>query len=121
MSSFVSRYSSKAVVFATVSLGAFFVAISNLVWQGTSVSAQTNGAAIYSRNCARCHGLDGRAQTPKGRQVDAVDLTSDEWVPDTARDIRLVTRGKGSMPSFKNKLTTAQIEAVVGYIRRFKR
>lgn len=77
-------------------------------------------AAIYSQNCARCHGTDGRAQTPKGRKVDAVDFTNGDWTPDTGHDTRVVTKGKGSMPAFGNKLTSAQISAVVQYIRRFK-
>jgi mono/diheme cytochrome c family protein len=70
--------------------------------------------------CSRCHGPDGRANTRKGRSVGAADLTSDDWRPDTARDIRIVTRGKEDMPTFKAKLKPAEIEAVVGYIRRFK-
>jgi mono/diheme cytochrome c family protein len=85
------------------------------------VDAQQSGAAVYSQNCARCHGSDGRAQTPKGRQVQATDLTSSDWDPDTARDTRIVTKGKGSMPSFKGKLRPAEISAVLDYIRRFKR
>jgi mono/diheme cytochrome c family protein len=94
--------------------------ITSTCWPLQPVGAQRSGATIYAQNCARCHGNDGRAQTPKGRQVDAVDLTSDEWTPDYARDTRIVTKGKGSMPSFKNKLTAAEISAVVQYIRRFK-
>jgi len=83
-------------------------------------SRVTGGADIYANNCSRCHGTDGRAQTPKGRQVGAVDLTSDEWTPNEPRDIRLVTKGRGSMPSFKNRLTADEITSVVRYIVRFK-
>ena len=82
---------------------------------------QRSGAAVYAQNCARCHGSDGRAQTAKGRAVGATDLTSSAWLPDTARDTRIVTRGKEEMPSFRAKLKPAEIEAVVNYIRRFKR
>lgn len=81
---------------------------------------QRDGATIYSQNCVRCHGADGRARTAKGRAVGATDLTSSDWLPDTARDTRIVTKGKESMPSFKAKLKPAEIEAVVNYIRRFK-
>src|SRR5262245_17121363 len=84
-------------------------------------AAQRSGAEVYSQNCARCHGVDGRAQTPNGRQVQATDLTSTDWDPDTARDTRIVTKGKGSMPSFKGKLRPNEISAVVDYIRSFKR
>jgi mono/diheme cytochrome c family protein len=85
------------------------------------VDAQRSGAAVYSQNCARCHGADGRAQTAKGRETQAVDFTSDDWSPDADHDARRVANGKGSMPPFKNKLTTTEINAVVQYIRRFKR
>jgi len=106
------------VVTAAVLLSAAFVLASLPATR--QVDAQRSGSAIYSQNCSRCHGADGRAQTPKGRQVNAVDLTSSEWSPDEARDTRIVTKGKGSMPSFKSKLTPAEISVVVQYIRRFK-
>lgn len=86
-----------------------------------SASRYQNGAAIYARSCARCHGSDGRAQTAKGKAVDAVDFTSDDWQPDFARDVRIVTKGKGNMPTFKRTLKPAEIQAVVTYIRGFKR
>lgn len=78
------------------------------------------GAEVYANNCARCHGSDGKAKTAKGKQVGAVDLTSDEWSPNEARDTRIVTKGKGSMPAFKSKLTADEITSVVRYIVRFK-
>ena len=81
---------------------------------------QRSGAAVYSQMCVRCHGSDGRAKTPKGKALGATDLTSNDWSPDTARDTRIVTRGKEDMPAFKAKLTPAEIDAVVAYIRRFK-
>jgi len=81
---------------------------------------QRSGAAVFSQTCTRCHGADGRAQTAKGKAVGATDLTSNKWTPNTERDTRIVTRGKEDMPAFKGKLTPAEIDAVVGYIRRFK-
>jgi mono/diheme cytochrome c family protein len=116
--SFVGR------VKAAVLLATIFAALSLVFLSGAStrqVEAQRSGVSVYSQNCARCHGTDGRAQTAKGRKAKAVDFTSDDWTPDAGHDSRLVMRGKGSMPSFKGKLTTAEINAVVQYIRRFKR
>lgn len=34
----------------------------------------------------------------------------------TDKIIRTVTRGRGSMPSFKKKLTTKQIKSIAGYV-----
>jgi mono/diheme cytochrome c family protein len=82
--------------------------------------SQRSGAAVYAQMCSRCHGADGRGNTPKGRSVGASDLTSGAWIPDTARDTRIVNRGKEGMPGFKSRLKPAEIDAVVGYIRRFK-
>jgi len=109
---------------AAVLLATALIALSFIFLSGRSVErveAQRSGAAIYSQNCARCHGADGRAQTAKGRQTQAVDFTSDDWTPDADHDARRVANGKGSMPAFKTRLTTAEINAVVQYIRRFKR
>lgn len=86
----------------------------------TADPSQRSGAAVFSQVCSRCHGADGRAQTAKGKAVGATDLTSNKWTPNTERDTRIVTRGKEDMPSFKAKLTPAEIAAVVSYIRRFK-
>ncbi len=46
--------------------------------------------SLYLQNCSKCHGADGRADTPKGRETDADDLTSAStkrwrqgWAPDS--------------------------------------
>jgi mono/diheme cytochrome c family protein len=85
-----------------------------------TVHAQ-DGAAIYASSCVRCHGTDGKAQTPKGKQTGATNLASAKWKPGEARDIRLITNGKGKMPAFKATLSAEEIQAVWSYIRgRFK-
>jgi mono/diheme cytochrome c family protein len=81
---------------------------------GTLVSPRS----LYVSNCARCHGSDGRAQTRLGRKLEADDLTTSHVKGmDRARVIRMITNGKGDMPSFKRKLTAAQISSIAEYIR----
>lgn len=82
-------------------------------------SAVADGASVYTANCAGCHGSDGRAKTSKGKRSGATDLTSN-WNADEARAIRIITNGKGEMPSFKNKLSKEEIAAVFGYIKGFR-
>ena len=114
-------FKTKVAVILTV-LFAGFISLAYLPQPADgAVAAQRGGAVIYAQYCARCHGNDGRGQTRKGREVDAVDFTGDDWSPDTGHDTRLVTRGKGSMPAFGAKLNPTQISSVVQYIRRFKR
>jgi cytochrome c6 len=80
-----------------------------------SVGAFSGPAEIYTANCAKCHGADGRAKTAKGKRAGATDLTSD-WNRDEARGIRIITNGKGEMPSFKGKLSPAEIRSVFNYV-----
>lgn len=117
----INALNTKKMIVLTSAAAVFAVAAYYPQQFGGVAEAQRGGAAVYAGNCAVCHGTDGRAQTRKGREADAVDLTSSEWSPDAGRDTRIVTRGKGSMPAFGRKLTKAQISAVVQYIRRFKR
>ena len=87
---------------------------------GVVIVHAQDGAAIYASTCARCHGADGRAQTPKGKQTGATDFTSAKWQPNEARGIRTITNGRGKMPSFKSTLSAEEIRAAWNYVRRFK-
>ena len=82
-----------------------------------------NPAVTYARNCATCHGKDGRSKTVKGKLKHARDLTDARWQTD-ATDERIynaIANGKGRMPAFKGKLTNEQIESLVSYVRGLKR
>ena len=68
---------------------------------------------LYVQNCARCHGSDGKAETRLGRKYKADDISGGVGVNKT---IRIVTSGKGHMPSFKRKLTAAQISQIASYV-----
>lgn len=74
-------------------------------------------ASVYRANCARCHGNDGRSNTKEGRRTEADDLT-DESVKAMSADkmARIIRNGKGDMPANK-KLTSAQVTALVRYVK----
>ena len=51
------------------------------------------------------------------------DLTAAEW-QDSVSDERIynsISNGKGKMPGFKKKLSDAQIDELVNYVRRLRR
>jgi len=81
---------------------------------------------LFRNNCARCHGADGRGDTPLGHTYKAPDFTDPEWwqghsnITNSARMISIVSRGKGGMPAFGKKLSHTEIRRLVGYVRRFK-
>jgi len=81
---------------------------------------------LFRTNCARCHGADGRGDTPLGHTYKAPDFTDPEWwrknakITSTGRLTEIVRRGKGGMPAFEKKLMRSEIRSLAGYVRRFK-
>lgn len=93
--------------------------------QGSTSSRAKSVDELYNRNCARCHGPDGRGDTPLGHVFNAPDFTDAEWwrknssITSTKSLRSIITRGKRGMPSFGKKLTRAQINLLVNRVRRF--
>ena len=70
------------------------------------------GQAIFETRCASCHGADGGGGF--GPTLAGVVV---QRFPNVADQVAVVTNGRGSMPSFADSLTPAQIAAVVEYTR----
>ena len=81
----------------------------------TAYAADPHPSELYMEYCAKCHGEDGRGQTPKGKQLMAQDFTDPEWQAEEsdAELIKVVTKGDDDMPPFGKKLTKEQIESLV--------
>jgi mono/diheme cytochrome c family protein len=80
--------------------------------------AQGSGADTFKARCMVCHGTDGTANTPAGKFFKAASLKDPMVTTKSDDELETVVKnGKNKMPSFKDKLTTAQIDAVIGYIR----
>ena len=90
-------------------------------------SRQSKVDELFNRNCARCHGADGRGDTPSGHLFKSPDFTDAEWWEKISRlggtkTLRsVVVRGKGAMPAFGKKLTKSEINLLVERVRRFKK
>jgi cytochrome c oxidase cbb3-type subunit 3 len=91
-------------------------------------SVQNNGAqnvdagALFDKNCSTCHGKDGQAKTFKAKFNHARNLTDEKWQAEVSdeRIFNSITNGKGKMPAWGKKLSEAQINALVGYVRKLK-
>ena len=84
-------------------------------------AAPQTAAALYATYCAKCHGADGKAGTQQGKATGAQDFTSARWksrtsVGDAAATIR---DGYQDMPSYKKRLTAAQIQSLAQYTKSF--
>lgn len=76
---------------------------------------------LYLKNCARCHGEDGKSQTKIGESLEATDLTSREVRKTKMKSvIETITHGREAMPSFEKKLSKKEIKALSKYIRTLK-
>ena len=118
---------------ATLLLATTFLFTKSIVSSAVSAqrrkSSRVNPTAVgelFRANCARCHGADGRGDTPLGETYNVPDFTDANWwrlnasITTRAKLLSRVTHGKGEMPAFEKKLTRHQIESLVDYVRRFR-
>ena len=80
---------------------------------GCANANSEDGKEIYQRECAHCHGANGRPTVP-----DAPDFSRGESL--IATDSRLldrISRGNRAMPGYENILTDREILAVITYLR----
>lgn len=86
-------------------------------------AAAPDGAAIYLRTCSVCHGEKGNAQSRAAPALARAprDFTRPEAARDLSREymIAIVRDGRPHSPMVarESRLTQAQVEAVVDYIR----
>ena len=91
-------------------------------------SARADGAEMFDKKCAGCHGKDGKGQTAMGKKLSIKDLTDakvqaaakdDAWeksITDGVKD----SAGKVVMTGFKGKIAPEDIKALVKVCREFK-
>lgn len=75
-----------------------------------SVVASEAGAQLFDLNCSGCHALGGSG-SPPGPNLAASRPSEDEIVG-------MVANGGVGMPSYRDKLTNAQIAAIAKYVER---
>lgn len=83
--------------------------------------AQT-GADTYKAKCQMCHGADGTPPAAMAKSMGIKDLKSDDIQKMSDADLKaVVEKGKNKMTGFAGKLTPAQIDDVVKYVRSLKK
>ena len=80
-----------------------------------------DGPELYRQNCVKCHGDTGHADSWRGYLYFARNFTKSKWqAANTDEDIiEAINRGPRIMPSFRDKLTVEEKQAVLKVIRDF--
>lgn len=107
----------RGAIFLAVALASVLVA-----------SAQTSEIKkLWTKNCASCHGPDGRGKTNSGREAGVVDLT-DPKIHEKYTVEQMFTRVKeGVKEGDKVKmqpaenLTDVEIKKLIAYVRKFNK
>jgi cytochrome c553 len=92
-------------------------------WTATAGDVQQN----WDKDCAMCHGKDGKGQTTIGRKLQIKDFTDPKAQAsftdaDAAKAIKegITKDGQLKMKAFGDKLSDDEIKALIAHVRSFK-
>ena len=82
--------------------------------------------AVFDKNCAKCHGVDGKGETKVGKKLGIKDLT-DAKIQGELKDEKAfksikegLKDGEKTLMKAAEGLSDDQIKDLVAYIRKFK-
>lgn len=100
-----------------------------LMIAGALSARAADAKEIYEKDCAKCHGADGKGKTKMGEKLGVKDYTdakvqAEMKDPEMAKAIKEGVKEKGTdktkMKAFPD-LSEAEIKSLVAYIRAFKK
>lgn len=105
--------------------------IAALIGLGLAIGASARGADVkanYTKECAKCHGADGRGKTKMGQKLGAKDYTDAKVQAEMNDDkaFKSVKDGqkdgdKELMKSYADILSDDEIKALIAHMRAFKK
>ncbi len=108
----------------------FIVALLTVVgWAGASVSRAEDGAELWAKNCASCHGKDAKGATKVGEMMKIANLTDPAVHAklDKAKVIKAIkegfkneTAGGKDMKPLGAKIDDAQAALLADYVMALK-
>ena len=89
----------------------------------TAVASQANAQTSPAKDlsvgkCAGCHAADGSASTSVGKSLKVPSLLSADVQNQSDADLKaVIVKGKGRMPTYGGKLSDAQVDQMIVYVR----
>jgi cytochrome c6 len=91
-----------------------------IVFASSGAAFGADAGALWAQNCASCHGKDGSGSTTMGKKLGLKDYTKEQGFSD-AEAANVIKNGKGKMKGYKDKLSDADVKALVAYVRSLKK
>jgi mono/diheme cytochrome c family protein len=91
-----------------------------------SSSPAKSAAYLYRVHCRECHGVDGKSNTAKGKLNHARNLSDPAW-QDEVSDERIFNsimngrKVRGDMPAFGKRISDAEADSLVTFVRNLKK
>lgn len=107
-----------------IKLGAVAIILAMSVWSSQAADVKEN----WDKNCASCHGKDGKGETKAGKKAQVKDFT-DATYQATLTDDKMFKQikegmkenGKERMKPFAEKLSDAEIKDLIAHVKTFKK
>jgi mono/diheme cytochrome c family protein len=91
-----------------------------VTFASSSATFAADGGALWGQHCASCHGKDGSGNTAMGKKLGVKNYTKEQGFSD-AEATNVIKNGKGKMKAYKDKLSDADVKALVAYVRSLKK
>jgi len=91
-----------------------------IVFASSGAAFGADAAVLWGQHCASCHGKDGSGNTMMGKKLGLKDYTKEQGFSD-AEAANVIKNGKGKMKGYKDKLSDADVKALVAYVRSLKK
>jgi cytochrome c553 len=79
---------------------------------------------LFVKNCAACHGKDGKAQTSVAKKLGVKDLSqsiiTDAKIEQQIREGRPADQNSAKMPAFQDRLTAVEIKSLTPVVKEFR-
>ena len=98
-----------------------------LALAATAVVAKADPAETWAKECAKCHGADGKGETKMGKKLEIINLTDAQKQASFTDEqaFKAIKEGVKDGEKVRMKaaegLTDAQIKELVKFVRAFKK